>query len=395
MATGGKRVDSTGYRVSVVVPTYNRARYIEECLESLLTQSVPAHEIIVIDDGSEDDTALRLASYGKLIRYVRKKNGGKPSAVNLALTLIEGDLVWLFDDDDVALPDAIKDRVEALKRNPGAGFVYSPHYLGVDGADGRIVRGRLHESPAYGDERFFFELMKGCFFHLATALVRIELYREAGMFDPQLLSSEDYDMQIRLARRAPAAFCANPTFVFRQHSGVRGAKAIRYRAADRTRMFMRYDRIVGKKIRDAVPLGDFLTPRTETLAGTGQIREALFARMTVMASKGCVRDMIDDLIAALHTPGGGGGALTVREAELIEMAPRTGYAFEAFCEGWSECTDQLGKLARCPGGRTALMRLSRGLLATTLSRSGSIGGRLKGIRISINVFRLLFWRPQF
>ena len=82
--------------VSIIVPTFNRAHYLAECLDSLLAQSIPAHEIIVIDDGSEDGTAALLVGYGERIRYVRKENGGKPSAVNLGLAIASGDLIWIF-----------------------------------------------------------------------------------------------------------------------------------------------------------------------------------------------------------------------------------------------------------------------------------------------------------
>ena len=83
-------------KVSVLIPTYNRADYIEECLDSILNQTVPPLEIIVIDDGSEDDTAQRLESYKDRIIYLHKENGGKPSALNLALTQVRGDYIWLF-----------------------------------------------------------------------------------------------------------------------------------------------------------------------------------------------------------------------------------------------------------------------------------------------------------
>lgn len=127
--------------VSVLVPTFNRENYLAECLDSLLAQSVPPLEIIVIDDGSEDGTAAVVARYGERIRYVRKENGGKPSAVNLGLSLARGDLIWIFDDDDVALPDAIETRLACLQQHPEAGFVFSPHYYGSDGPNGRIKRG--------------------------------------------------------------------------------------------------------------------------------------------------------------------------------------------------------------------------------------------------------------
>lgn len=120
--------------VSIIVPTFNRAHYLPECLDSLVAQTVAPLEIIVVDDGSEDATREVVARYNSPVIYIYKENGGKPSAVNLALQACKGDLIWLFDDDDVALPDAIEQRLEAFVKSPEAGFVYSAHYLGTDGA---------------------------------------------------------------------------------------------------------------------------------------------------------------------------------------------------------------------------------------------------------------------
>ena len=245
----GHELPLDGFRVSVLVPTYNRANYIAECIESLLAQTMQALEIIVIDDGSEDNTAEVLAPYSNRITYIKKENGGKPTAVNLGLSIAQGELIWIFDDDDVALPAAIANRVKTLQANPNAGFVYSPHFYGSDGTNGKIKQGALHKTPQYNAECVLYELMKGCFFHLATALVRADAYQSVGGFDTELLSSEDYDMQLRLAGAYPAAYCPEPSFIFRQHEGLRGAKAIRYGGNQRAKIFRQFDPLSGPKTR--------------------------------------------------------------------------------------------------------------------------------------------------
>src|SRR3954471_14240389 len=101
-------------QVSIVIPTYNRARYLRECLESVLSQTVPPLEVIVIDDGSEDETCSTVAAFGAPVRYVWKENGGKPRALNFAIPQVQGEFVWMFDDDDVALPHAIETRARAM-----------------------------------------------------------------------------------------------------------------------------------------------------------------------------------------------------------------------------------------------------------------------------------------
>ena len=90
--------------VSVIVPTFNRARYLPECLESLLAQTFPPTQIVVVNDGSTDDTASAVKPYLDRIEYIEKENGGKSSALNLVLPNIRNDYVWIFDDDGDPCP---------------------------------------------------------------------------------------------------------------------------------------------------------------------------------------------------------------------------------------------------------------------------------------------------
>ena len=368
-----------GLRVTVLVPTFNRANYIAECLDSLLAQTMPALEIIVIDDGSEDGTAQLLKSYEGRIRYVRKENGGKPTAVNLGLSLAQGELIWIFDDDDVALPRAIENRVQTLAGAPEAGFVFSPHFYGTDGSDGRIARGALHQFPAYSAESFLFELMKGCFFHLATALVRREAYRAVGGFDVGLLSSEDYDMQLRLAGAFQMVCCPQPSFIFRQHIGLRGAKAIRYSCDQRGKIFRKFDQRVGLKLRSSLQLGDYLVPRQNTLDDKVKERQAYLSRMTVMASKGCLQEMLDDLRSALAlcTPQ---DKLSAQEVETISQAVCTGYAGDSIETEWRHFRTMLTNVPASQSGRAALMAIAKGLLRLAKGYPG--GAFLRSSRLA-------------
>lgn len=373
-----------GLRVSVLVPTFNRANYIAECLDSLLAQTMPALEIIVIDDGSEDGTAQLLKRYGDRIRYVRKENGGKPTAVNLGLSLAQGDLIWIFDDDDVALPQAIESRVLALAGAPDAGFVFSPHFYGTDGANGKIARGALHQFPAYGPDSFFYELMKGCFFHLATALVRREAYLTVSGFDVGLLSSEDYDMQLRLAGTFKMVCCPQPSFIFRQHTGLRGAKAIRYSGDQRGNVFRRFDQRVGLKLRASLPLGDYLVPRQKTINDQAKKRQAYLARMTVMASKGCLQEMVEDLQSALalcapHSK------FTALELETITQAVCTGYAADSIENEWQQFKKMLATVPASRSGRAALMGIARGLFRLAKGYPGGISLRMSRLAHAISV----------
>ena len=276
--------------ISVIVPTYNRAHCIEACLDSLLAQSAPALEILVIDDGSQDDTRQRLQAYGDRITCIHKANGGKPSAVNLGLQQARGDWVWIFDDDDIALPEANAQRLLALQARPDAGFVYGAHYIWHEDQPRDSTGCRLHTPPQPGADAFLFELMRSCFWHLGTALLRRELVLQLGGLDPALLSGEDYDLQMRVARAALPAYCAAPVFYFRKHPGLRGSSTIRYSVDQRAGVFRHYSRLLGLKLRAALALGEYLVPPQRDPADldlTPQARStALLHRIDVMCNPG-------------------------------------------------------------------------------------------------------------
>ena len=116
---------------SVVIDTYNYGRFIEEAVASVLAQDFPAteREILVVDDGSTDDTAIRLRKYGHLVRYLHKPNGGQASAFNLGFAEARGEVIALLDADDTWLPQKLPKVQETFERNPDTGLVYHRAHL--------------------------------------------------------------------------------------------------------------------------------------------------------------------------------------------------------------------------------------------------------------------------
>src|SRR5208282_309560 len=121
--------------VSVLIDTFNYGQYVEEAIDSALAQDFPREqfEILVVDDGSTDDTAERLEKYGNSIRYLRKPNGGQASAFNFGFAAARGEIVATLDADDLWLADKLKRVCETFEKNPGAGMVYHRTYLWRDG----------------------------------------------------------------------------------------------------------------------------------------------------------------------------------------------------------------------------------------------------------------------
>ena len=113
-------------KVSVVIPTYNRARVVGEAIDSALAQTHERLEVIVVDDGSTDDTAERVGRRrDPRLRYVRREHAGVSSARNAGIAAATGDLVSFLDSDDLWKPEKIETEVAALARHPEAGGVFS------------------------------------------------------------------------------------------------------------------------------------------------------------------------------------------------------------------------------------------------------------------------------
>lgn len=351
--------------VSVIVPTYNRAAMLEECVHSLLQQSVPPAQIIIVDDGSQDDTGDRVQRLSRRfdnILYVRKDNGGKPQALNMALPMVTSEWVWLFDDDDVALPDAIERRFAVLETMPQARVILSNHVWGRTGDDGKIVRTTDHQWPHVTAQNMRLLLMRSCFASLCGALVHASCYREVGGFREELLRSQDYEMLLRLVRRYPVALVDEPSFIVRRHDGVRGPESLRFDESKREQHFVHHDRIVGRALRREAQLGEYLVPPSHAPLTPGLQRLALANRMTVMAGKGLEEDMIEDArqLATLidESPE---QKLLAEEQRLIIKAGQQRYMGLRLVQNPAAFYVDVDKLCASPSGRSIVKCLSLGI----------------------------------
>jgi Glycosyl transferase family 2 len=126
--------------VSVVIDTYNYARFVEDAVDSALAQDFPKDrtEVLVVDDGSTDDTAMRIQRYGDAVRYLQKKNGGQASAINFGTANAKGELVAFLDGDDVWMPNKLSRVVDEFERDPKVVMVYNG-YCFWDTRDGRTL----------------------------------------------------------------------------------------------------------------------------------------------------------------------------------------------------------------------------------------------------------------
>jgi glycosyltransferase involved in cell wall biosynthesis len=153
--------------VSVLIDTYNYGRFVEEAIDSVLSQDFPEdqREVLVVDDGSTDDTAERIKKYGPRIKYLYKPNGGQASAFNFGFAHASGEIVALLDGDDYWLPGKLRRVAEEFEKDPKLGMVYHP-YLEVDMRTDdrresafRAISGSLSENPA---EFFWYQAPGTC-----------------------------------------------------------------------------------------------------------------------------------------------------------------------------------------------------------------------------------------
>lgn len=195
--------------VSVVIPTYNRARFIGAAVASIRAQTYPCHEIVIVDDGSSDDTAAVVAALGEGIRYIRQANAGPSAARNRGIQEACGDLVAFLDTDDRWLPEKLALQVRAMQRDPSIALVCADMAI-EDGEGRRLVdsnfakRGMLAmferlDSAAIPDAPRL--LLQINFINTSTVLARRDLLQSLGGFDRRLRYGEDLELWLRIAAR--------------------------------------------------------------------------------------------------------------------------------------------------------------------------------------------------
>jgi glycosyltransferase involved in cell wall biosynthesis len=185
-------------RVSVIIPTYNSAPLVVEAVESVLAQTRPAAEVIVVDDGSTDDTADRLARYGERVRYICQANARVAAARNTGLRAATGEVIAFLDADDAWHPRKLEQQVAALEANPELGLLATGVFAWPgdwpDICDGA--------APASIRRCQLRDLLPVNPLTTSSVVVRRVVLDRAGEFDTELFGPEDYDLWLRCSRLA-------------------------------------------------------------------------------------------------------------------------------------------------------------------------------------------------
>jgi len=181
--------------VSAVIPTHDNAEMAAEAVESVLAQTYTAREIIVVDDGSSDDTVDRLSRFEGRICLIRQEHMGPAVARNAGIKAAKGELVAFLDSDDLWLPEKLARCIDGLQRHPEAGVVYTAVRIHEMDANRKYVLPQYTMSGKLA--RALFVECKGV--NTSTLVVRRSCLDRINMFDEELFRAQDWDLMIRLA----------------------------------------------------------------------------------------------------------------------------------------------------------------------------------------------------
>lgn len=182
-------------RVTVVIPAYNAAQYLRLTIDSVLAQTVGDVEVIVVDDGSTDDTLRIARSYGPPVRTVAQSNAGPAEARNTGLSHAGGEFVAFLDSDDLWAPRFLERVVAVLDANPRIGYAYAwAQFIDETGA---LLPGQIRSRPRRDMVRQI--LCSGCFALLSMTLFRVSTLQAVGGLTAGLRQAEDWDLFLRMA----------------------------------------------------------------------------------------------------------------------------------------------------------------------------------------------------
>ncbi len=210
-------------KLSVIIPSYNRAGFLPEAIESLLSQTYSVFEIIVVDDGSTDETKEVCASY-PTVQYIYQSNQGVSAARNTGMRVSKGEYLLFLDSDDRLLPKAVEIGVNCINAHPEVGFVFGNYIFQSINPDGSYTTEEIYKNqPSVADYATI--LAAEHKIQCACVIFRRVAIESVGGFDPNLATMEDINLFLRVAREFPIYFHNQIVFEYRYHGSNLSAKA--------------------------------------------------------------------------------------------------------------------------------------------------------------------------
>lgn len=200
--------------VSVVIPAFNAGKFIEQAVDSVLAQTYSNYEIIIVDDGSSDDTVERLRSYGDKVTVISQPNRGVSSARNAGIMRARGEWIAFLDADDYWEPEKLEKQVNFIKQNPDMILVHTGKRLFDEKGTVEYDEASYHQLRQSADFRSL--LVRNCI-NTSSVMVRKDIVVEAGMFDSTIRHFEDQDLWLRLAKKGRFGYIPEDLFHYRIH----------------------------------------------------------------------------------------------------------------------------------------------------------------------------------
>lgn len=205
-------------KVSIIIPVYNGSNYLSEAINSSLAQDYPNIEIIVVNDGSDDNGLTKgiALNYGDNIRYFEKINGGVASALNFGIQIMNGEYFSWLSHDDLYTPDKVSKQIDYLLNNdlnPKSTILFSNYHL-IDFESNIFYTSNLKpgKSSQFRSWLTAFSYLNGC-----TLLIPKTLFIKAGGFNENLMHTQDYDLWFRMSFHCDFIFLNNTLVYSRQH----------------------------------------------------------------------------------------------------------------------------------------------------------------------------------
>lgn len=203
-------------KVSVIIPTYQHAHFVGQAIESVLAQTYKDYEIIVVDDGSTDNTSEVLAEFGDQVTVIYQENRGLSAARNTGIRASKGEYVAFLDADDVWMPAKLEKQVPLFERNEAIGLVYSD----LAYFDENEVRpGTAFEEAPPQSGMVYSAIFIRCPIPMPTVIARRSCFDMVGLFDETLTACEDLDMWLRISEKWEADFVNEPLACYRFSAG--------------------------------------------------------------------------------------------------------------------------------------------------------------------------------
>ena len=196
--------------ISVIIPTYNRGWIINEAIDSVLAQDYINYELIVVDDGSIDNTHDILNSYQKDFLVLRQNNKGVSAARNRGLAAASGRFIAFLDSDDIWLPQKLSQQVDFFHSNPDA-LICQTEEIWIRN-NVRVNPKKRHKKPS---GMIFEPSLSLCLVSPSAVMIKRSLFEEVGLFDETLPACEDYDLWLRISCRHPVHLIDTPLIIKR------------------------------------------------------------------------------------------------------------------------------------------------------------------------------------